>query len=88
MTQTDIKNQILTVVLINCVLISQVKLKVNEKGKEEIILIKPFVVEGKSLSPYLNGYTTQDIFYVQPTKIITFAKPKDELLKKYESLVE
>jgi hypothetical protein len=77
----------LVVLVDNIKLISGIEFTKNEIGKDEVILNKPFVLEGSSLMPYLYAYTNQKMFYVSPTKIITLATPKQEILDNYIKLV-
>jgi hypothetical protein len=74
---------IFLVVLVNTRLISEISFTKNEQNKDELILTKPFEIEGTTLKPYLNEYTNQTIFYLSPTKIITLAKPNATLQEKY-----
>jgi hypothetical protein len=82
------EDKILLVVLTNNVLISEITFIKNEQNKDEIILTNPFKIDGTSLRPYLNEYTTQTTFYMSPTKIVTLAKPNTELQEKYLKLVK
>jgi hypothetical protein len=82
------EDKILLVVLTNNVLISEITFIKNEQNKDEIILTNPFKIDGTSLRPYLNEYTTQTAFYMSPTKIVTLAKPNTELREKYLKLVK
>jgi hypothetical protein len=88
MTTHESETKVLIVVLFNNeVLISRVKMvQDGSPNKTEIVLTNPFVVKGKSLSPYLSEYTNQRQFYLQPAKVITLATPNTELQEKYESL--
>jgi hypothetical protein len=81
-------SSIFMVVLVNNLhLISGIEFTKDEMGKTEVILNKPFVLEGSSMMPYLNGYTNQNTFHISPSKIITLAAPKPEIQDKYLKLV-
>jgi hypothetical protein len=89
MTIQKSDKKVLIVSLVDKVLISEVEIVQEEiNNKTEIVLKNPFTITGKSLSPFLSEYTNQRVFHLQPSKIITFATPNQELYEKYENLNE
>ena len=77
------------IVLPDLVLISGLKLKVNEEDETELWMIDPYVVtdaQRATISPYLSDYTNKTSFVINKDLIITLVKPNAKLQAKYDSM--
>jgi hypothetical protein len=73
----------------NLILITQIEEVESELGEPDCKLVKPFVInKEQEFTPFLCGYTSQDVFMISSDKIITLADPKPTLLEKYQDLIK
>ena len=74
----------------NQILISQIEEVPSELGEPDCKLIEPFILNEKdeTLSPWLVGVSTQNIFMIHSDKILTIVDPKPTLLEKYQNLIK
>ena len=76
-------------VMENLVLLSQIDEVAGELGSPDCKLTEPMVLgEQDTLSPWLVGITTQNVFMIHSDKILTIATPNSKLTERYESLVK
>lgn len=75
----------------NLVLISKIEELSVDIGEPDCKLIQPFFVEFNNnsyiLSPWMVEYTEQSILMISSDKILTIVEPNNNLLKKYEELI-
>jgi len=76
-------------VMENLVLLSQIDEVAGELGSPDCKLTEPMVLgEQDTLSPWLVGITTQNVFMIHSDKILTIATPNSKLTERYKSLVK
>lgn len=75
----------------NLVLISKIEELSVDIGEPDCKLIQPFFVEFNNnsyiLSPWMVEYTEQSTLMISSDKILTIVEPNNNLLKKYEELI-
>ena len=70
-------------------LLTQIDEVSGELGSPDCKLTEPMVIgEQDTLSPWLVGITTQNVFMIHSDKILTIATPNSKLTERYESLVK
>lgn len=73
----------------NVILISKIEEVPSELGEPDCKLLGPYSINPDgTLSPWMFEYTSQDSLMIHSDKIITIVDPKEELLKKYNSLIQ
>ena len=73
----------------NYSLITQIEEVAGELGSPDCKLTEPMVLgEQDTLSPWLVGITTQNVFMIHSDKILTIATPNSKLEERYKSLVK
>ena len=76
-------------VMKNFMLLSQIDEVSGELGSTDCKLTEPMVIgEQDTLSPWLVGITSQNVFMIHSDKILTIATPNSKLTERYESLVK
>lgn len=75
----------------NLVLISKIEELSVDIGEPDCKLIQPFFVDSNNnsyiLSPWMVEYTEQSTLMISSDKILTIVEPNNNLLKKYEELI-
>ena len=70
-------------------LLTQIEEVAGELGSPDCKLTEPMVLgEQDTLSPWLVGITTQNVFMIHSDKILTIATPNSKLTERYKSLVK
>ena len=73
----------------NQILMSQIEEVGADIGEPDCKLIHPFILhKDETLCPWLNDYTSQDVFMISSEKILTLVDPKPTLLEKYQNLIK
>lgn len=76
-------------VLDNIMLLTQIEEVSGDLGTPDCKLTEPMVIgEQDTLSPWLVGVTSQNIFMIHSDKILTIAQPNSKLEERYKSLVK
>ena len=70
-------------------LLSEIEEVPSELGEPDCRLVNPFVfTDGKSLEPFLDGYSKEKSFMISSDKIITLAQPTPTLLEEYQDITK
>jgi hypothetical protein len=77
----------------NQVLISKIEEVSADIGEPNCRLIDPYVInydkvtQSATLTQWLIPYTSQNVFMISSDKILTISEPKQQILDKYNNLV-
>lgn len=70
------------------ILISQIEEVGSELGEPDCKLIKPYVFVDDEIEPWLNCFTSQNVFMIHSDKFLTLAEPTPKTLEKYQKLIK
>lgn len=70
------------------ILISQIEEVGSELGEPDCKLIKPYIFVDEEIQPWLDSFTSQDVFMIHSDKFLTLAEPTPTTLEKYQKLIK
>ncbi len=72
----------------NQLIISQIEEVGAEIGDPNCRLIKPHVIDGDNMTPWMNECTTQDTMMIYSDKILTLVDPNKKYLNLYQEILK
>ena len=72
----------------NQLIISQIEEVGAEIGDPNCRLIKPHVIDGDNMTPWMSECTTQDTMMIYSDKILTLVDPNEKYLNMYQEILK